>query len=666
MTQDNKPINSHVEEYLDYYCNLSHAPGFAVLLKGQWGAGKTWFIEQYCKKHSVKQPQKIAIWKKPVGLLMTEAWRKLFKKDPIQPKKFLYVSLYGLETLSAVDDAIFQELHPFWASEQIKVAGNILKGLIKGSLKIDLNDSGKDTGSWDFQIPDIPRDPDKARKEVNKRVLVFDDLERCAIDISNLLGYINQFVEHQKLKVIILANEEKVIKLCSEYNTIKEKLIGKTFSISPDFKSAFNKFISRVEDEALKRFLSDNTELIKDLYTRSEYENLRNLSQAILEYERLFKSLPEKVKNKPELLQDLWSLLMVFSIEIKRGRILPTDISKMEETWVSKFNGSQAQEETTSLQKNLDRIGKYFSFDKLLSPFPNSKWWEVFFDKGLIDILELEQSLLSSKYFQDENTPDWIKLWHYTDLTDDEFENLLEKVEGKYDRREFLVLGEIIHVTGLFLMFSDVGIYQKSKEEILKNSTLCIDDFTSENRSSSIYKSVFSDIFLGRSYANLGFAGKDLEEFKEFYAHIAKAQEVAKKDYLQEAGQDLLEIMQSDTRKFSRMLSIVFSQEPYDHIYYRVPILQSIKPEDFIERLLTMKQEDQRSICETLSKRFESPPEEILEELTWLKSVQTLLIKEADSKKGKLSGYLLESLSKHYLENAIERVSAKSLEGKEL
>ena len=43
-------VNSHLEDYLDYYCGLSHSPGFAVLLKGEWGCGKTWFIKNYCEK----------------------------------------------------------------------------------------------------------------------------------------------------------------------------------------------------------------------------------------------------------------------------------------------------------------------------------------------------------------------------------------------------------------------------------------------------------------------------------------------------------------------------------------------------------------------------------------------------------------------------------------
>ena len=50
MSQIERTKNHHIEEYLDYYCNLSHAPGFAILIQGQWGSGKTWFINKYCEK----------------------------------------------------------------------------------------------------------------------------------------------------------------------------------------------------------------------------------------------------------------------------------------------------------------------------------------------------------------------------------------------------------------------------------------------------------------------------------------------------------------------------------------------------------------------------------------------------------------------------------------
>ena len=41
-------------------------------------------------------------------------------------------------------------------------------------------------------------------------MIVFDDLERCSIDITDLLGYINSFVEHEGVKVVVLADEGRI------------------------------------------------------------------------------------------------------------------------------------------------------------------------------------------------------------------------------------------------------------------------------------------------------------------------------------------------------------------------------------------------------------------------------------------------------------------------
>lgn len=207
MTQDNKSINSHIEDYLDYYCSLSHAPGFAVLLKGQWGCGKTWFIEKYRDKLKAKK------------------------------QKCLYVSLNGITSFTEIGEAFLQQLNPFWASKEMAIARKVLTGFVKGTLKIDLNNDGKDDGTWSFGIPDI--NVPEYLKITSETILIFDDLERCKIDISNLLGYINNFVEHDDLKVIIVANEDELLKpdinnsskdnSSTSYKVIKEKLIGKTF-----------------------------------------------------------------------------------------------------------------------------------------------------------------------------------------------------------------------------------------------------------------------------------------------------------------------------------------------------------------------------------------------------------------------------------------------------
>jgi KaiC/GvpD/RAD55 family RecA-like ATPase len=152
MTQEELPIseiNSHIEEYLDYYWGLSHAPGFAVLLKGEWGCGKTWFINKYREKLEKKK------------------------------QKCLYVSLYGMTSFSEIESSFFQQLHPVLSSKGMAITGKIFQGLLKTSLKIDLNSDGKDDGSVSLQIPKI--DLPKSFKKADERILIFDDLERCQI-----------------------------------------------------------------------------------------------------------------------------------------------------------------------------------------------------------------------------------------------------------------------------------------------------------------------------------------------------------------------------------------------------------------------------------------------------------------------------------------------------
>ena len=47
---------------------------------------------------------------------------------------------------------------------------------------------------------------------------MFDDLERASLDINEILGYINNFVEHDNIKVIIIANENEIEDKLNEKN----------------------------------------------------------------------------------------------------------------------------------------------------------------------------------------------------------------------------------------------------------------------------------------------------------------------------------------------------------------------------------------------------------------------------------------------------------------
>ncbi len=640
MTQINQRTNSHVEKYLDYYCQLSHAPEFAVLLKGQWGSGKTWFINRYCEKSREKN------------------------------KRFLYISLYGMSSLSDVDDTFFQLLYPIRSSKGMAITEKIIKGLLKVSLKIDLNNDGKDDGAWNIQIPEI--NFPKHLEDINKSILIFDDLERCNIELSSILGYINHFVEHQELKVILIANEDKFSKDVI-YKDVKEKLIGKTFDISPDFEGALESFIINVESSEVRKFLSDSTELIKDLYSKAEYENLRNLKQIVLDFERIFELLPKKAKGKPEILQDFLKLLMAFSIEIKRGAMFASDISKLLNEYVSGISKRRSSiqspnaalkdgsEDQTLLQKILNR----YTGLNLHDPFPSTTWWQTFFDKGIIDSQELEQSVLNSKYFQDEETPNWIRLWHFSDLSDDNFDNLIAKIESEYADRKFSDLGVIIHITGLFLQLSNLGIYQKSRREILEDSKLYIDHLKNSSQLKFSSQSSEAVDYTFESYLRLGFQGKELEEFKEFISHIDEALELVRIESMPNLVQSLLSIMESDVWKFRGLICLTTQEhDELNRKYYGIPIFKYVKPADFVERLLLMKHKDQQCVFAAIKERykFSNIDDEFIEELECLKAIQVLLLKESARRKRKVSGYCLESLNIYYLSGVIEKLEKIRLE----
>ncbi|MCL7775710.1 KAP family NTPase, partial [Pasteurella multocida] len=101
-------MNEHIEEYLDIYLTKENIE-YATVLTGEWGCGKTYFIRNYIKK-----------------------------KENKKEYKFIYVSLFGLKSISSINQIIFQELHPILSRKEIKALGGALLSAIKFGVKIDL------------------------------------------------------------------------------------------------------------------------------------------------------------------------------------------------------------------------------------------------------------------------------------------------------------------------------------------------------------------------------------------------------------------------------------------------------------------------------------------------------------------------------------------------
>lgn len=220
--------NKHIEEYFDYYFDGKKNFEYAILLNGAWGSGKTWFVKKYLEK----------------------------KED--QKKKISYVSLNGISKTSDIDEAIFKSIHPILGSKGEKLVGQLGKGLLKATLKVNLDGDLKPDTSVQASLPTIKL-PEYLTIDDNF-ILVFDDLERCELKKEEVLGYINYFVEQEHIKTLIVSNEEEFIGN-DDYSRKKEKLIGATFSYTEDQDLAIQSILDEVIESELKKILNSNLEV---------------------------------------------------------------------------------------------------------------------------------------------------------------------------------------------------------------------------------------------------------------------------------------------------------------------------------------------------------------------------------------------------------------------
>lgn len=294
---------------------------YAVLLNGKWGSGKTYFW-----KHTLVQ---------------------VIEKNNLTP---IYVSLNGIKDLDSLEKKLFIKLLPILGKQQnkkidaaINISKNIFNKITKAAIKIDFSDVLKGVSIDVLNF--------------DKSVICFDDLERCQIPLKQLLGYINDFVEHQSLKCLVLADEDKIQQILNKdeigYNGVKEKIIGRVLNYHPDLNLILPLLYKKFEKEQdYLLMLEAHNSYFLELLLEFNVQNLRIVSfilenlNTVLIY---FKNL-DKVYQKEIIL-----FTTIISIEFKKGRLTSNDyknyklldnlfsysfsiIDSIEKKWTKKLN----------------------------------------------------------------------------------------------------------------------------------------------------------------------------------------------------------------------------------------------------------------------------------------------------------------------------------------
>jgi AAA domain len=606
MVAKKSASNEHVLSYLQYYCDPKNNFDYAVLLTGPWGVGKTFLIKRFLESRT---------------------------KDATSSgtaRKHLYVSLYGMTSVQQIDDELFRQLHPVLASKAMKVGWSVLKGALKGTLKIDIDAAGKDELTVSSQIPDA--ELQGFFKTPQDALLIFDDLERCSMPLPDVLGYINAFVEHNGFKVILIANEAELLKRenaspppasnegtqnnSSAYELIKEKLIGQTLEVRSSAAEALGNFLVDIRDARTKRFLEQNEETVLALHKESETHNLRLLKHALWDYERISSSFKKKHWANETAMSILFNIVLALAIEVRAGRLNKDEFSGLSVSQMIRLMRSKGGNDN-SVAGLMER--RYPSLRLESCPLGFDSLKDLLFE-GWVDHGALCRELDESRYYVGSSEPAWLTAWRGWEVGDEEFEKAVSLIERQFKDRHFQNLGEMVHIFGLRLFFSEIKAIDFDSRRVVKQCVECLDQLAGQGK---IEEVDIDELLRAGSLSCLGHivTFSDKPEFKEIFDYFEKIVQRVKAERLPEHAKSLLALLRTDPIFYLQRLCV---NNVRNADYYNVPILATIPVADFVDEVLRLDANAQRIAFSTFKCRYEtgSLKDTLASELDWLRSVR--------------------------------------------
>lgn len=442
---------------------------YAVIINGQYGVGKTHFYKN-------ELAQKI----KETSL--TKDDRKKF--TPI------HISLFGFKSLEEIQTAIFIELFPILKSKGLKLAAGIGKSIIRGIAQLN------QAGNIDEYIGDLSQDANDWLK-YDELVICFDDLDRKSdsLDLRDVFGFINSLVENQGAKILIIANEEELIKDKNYSSGLREKVIGVSIQYKPNPKTIFNQIINSRYSSAFRNYydflVSSEDTIVNSIEVNQN--NFRNLIFFLEHFktifhpiENLFRTDKDFLVLKSEKLQAILDFTLAISIEYKLGLLNSTNLEEVKDldkrlfviTDINHFSGNSEKKEIESkepeyidvFKKKYYTNKKYYFFSSIYEYITGTKAFRI-------DVLKEE--LEAYFIIKDGVVPEQDKVLNdlgYSvclKLSDKEYRELTFKMlsfldEGKYQLQQF---GTIFHFATRFnniLNFNFTNLKKRFKRGILK------------------------------------------------------------------------------------------------------------------------------------------------------------------------------------------------------
>lgn len=648
-----------VESILDYV--RSDYTDYAIMINGEWGSGKTYFWNNQIKK-------KIDTMK-------------------LNGKRYttIYMSLYGISNLEEISKKIFMEtsqlldrdLRKFMDTHgQMTIPEYAKTGIDMANL-FGAKSPGNKVNYADFFSTD-------------DKVLCFDDLERANVDVIDILGYINNFVEHDHIKTIIICNEkelstkikssnlemktfiatylldkqgelnkndipmvekiqekiEHVFDKANDYERIKEKLVGETFEYAPQFDYIINGILMRYENnKELMKFLRENTFLIMNTFKKSGTRNLRILKHSLNDFSKIYEMVERFYPNTNNLvMQTMLIFTIAMSFEIKAGKITKEKFKNIQnnEEYKSILVSSRVLMDNRQFYiKEFDSNYYYnfkaeYRFFKFIEYYIRTRIFDKkIFKKDMEEIENTTNTKVVSAYKQ-------ILTQEYWKMQDDKFFKVVNEALEDVKKGDI----ELIDMVKLFAYY----IHFIKKDLVsydLKNLKVM---FINGMNLASLHSSYCDNLEeeLGK-IAIKEFYTTDMEEILEHFKNLnEQLLEKKYKDLAEEVFKNIPMKMQQFYEKFDK--------ECMD-----IPILKYYDPYQMFQRISCASNEDTMIIKDKIVKRNRTHKEKLQEENKNLKMLKQIMDDYLKGKESTIKTVVIKEFSNALMEiieeNEVKKVN---------
>ena len=613
-----------VESILDYV--RSDYTDYAIMINGEWGSGKTYFWN-----HKVKNK---------------------IESLQLNGRKYttIYMSLYGISNLEEISKKIF--------IETTQLMDKNLKKYMDAHGQTTIPEYAK-TGLDMANFFGVTKNGEKIDYEAffstNDKVLCFDDLERAKVDVVDILGYINNFVEHDHIKTIIICNEkelatkfkssniemktfiatylldkqnelvrgeekpmvekirdkiEYVFDNANDYERIKEKLIGETFEYAPKFNYIINGLLMRFESNPdLIRFMRENTNLIISTFNKSGTRNLRILKHALNDFKKIYENVNKAYPNTNlRVLQTMLIFTIAVSFEIKAGKITKNkfiNINSNEEYKAILVSSRVLMDNRQFYIKEFDN-NYYFNFK---SEYRFFKFIEIYVRTRIFDMKALKKDMDAIiNTIDTEKLPGYKRLLteEYWKISDEQFPGIIKEVIEEVKKGK-LQLIEIVKLFSYFSYFIKRGLINN---DIKETKQIFIDGM---NKSVSVSK--YCDN-VEEELSRVGIVTETGQEMEEVLKHFENLNNQLEEKMYKDKADEIFRYIPIKMEQF---------YDRFDNECMEFPIFKYYDAYRMFQRITCASNEDIVRIKEILIDRAKKHPAELNSEYKFMKQLKKVL-----------------------------------------